>query len=178
MDTLNENELKMFVDSVRHYFKTTTAQEPQITSAFLGTGDVEGFEFNGIVSFTGSYNGQVIVSMPPRLLLPLLLVSALSTPACERSRVVRVPTPVVIVPPPPNVNLLFSVWNSDGGSEIELPEAHAPGSSVADSLAPTLARGIPADRGSEPTISPETRAFTPRIEDGRYPARPQIRRKT
>ena len=38
--------------------------------------------------------------MPLRLLLPLLLVSALSTPACVRSRVVRVPTPVVIVPPP------------------------------------------------------------------------------
>lgn len=74
MDTLNENELKMFVDSVRHYFKTTTAQEPQITSAFLGTGDVEGYEFNGIVSFTGSYNGQVIVSMPPRLLRELLLL--------------------------------------------------------------------------------------------------------
>ena len=74
MDTLNENELKMFVDSVRHYFKTTTAQEPQITSAFLGTGDVEGYEYNGIVSFTGSYNGQVIVSMPPRLLRELLLL--------------------------------------------------------------------------------------------------------
>ncbi|MFO1246411.1 MAG: chemotaxis protein CheX [Ramlibacter sp.] len=74
MDTLNENELKMFVDSVRHYFKTTTGQEPQITSAFLGTGDVEGYEFNGIVSFTGSYNGQVIVSMPPRLLRELLLL--------------------------------------------------------------------------------------------------------
>mgnify|MGYP000848289807 CR=1 FL=1 len=82
------------------------------------------------------------------------------------------------LPPPPNVNLLFSVWNSDGSSEIELPEAHSPGSSVADSLAPTLARGIPADRGSEPTIAPETRAYTPRIEDGRFPARPQIRRKT
>ncbi|MBX3653426.1 MAG: chemotaxis protein CheX [Ramlibacter sp.] len=74
MNTLNEDELKLFVDSVRHYFRTTTAQEPQITSAFLGTGDVEGFEFNGIVSFSGSYNGQVIVSMPPRLLRELLVM--------------------------------------------------------------------------------------------------------
>jgi chemotaxis protein CheX len=74
MDTLGENELKLFVDAVRHYFKVTTPQEPQITSAFLGTGDVEGHDFNGIVSFSGSYNGHVIVSMPPRLLRELLLL--------------------------------------------------------------------------------------------------------
>ena len=74
MSTLNEDELKMFVDSVRHYFKTTTQQEPQITSAFLGTGDVAGYEFNGVVTFSGSYNGQVIVSMPPPLLRELLLL--------------------------------------------------------------------------------------------------------
>ena len=74
MTTLTEDELKLFVDSVRHYFRTTTRQEPQITSAFLGTGDVEGFEFNGIVSFSGSYNGQVIVSAPSRLLRELLLM--------------------------------------------------------------------------------------------------------
>lgn len=74
MNSLNEEELKMFVDSVRHYFKKTTDNEPQITSAFLGTGDIDGFEFNGIVTFSGSYNGQVIVSMPGRLLRELLLL--------------------------------------------------------------------------------------------------------
>jgi len=74
MNTLREDELKLFVDSVRHYFKTTTSQEPQITSAYLGTGDIEGFEFNGVVSFSGTYHGQVIVSMPPRLLRELLLL--------------------------------------------------------------------------------------------------------
>ena len=74
MNTLSEDELKMFVDSVRHYFKTTTAQEPQITSAFLGTGDVAGYEFNGVVTFSGSYNGHVMVSMPAKLLRELLLL--------------------------------------------------------------------------------------------------------
>ncbi len=73
-NSLTEEELKMFVDSVRHYFKKTTANEPQITSAFLGTGDIAGFEFNGIVTFSGNYNGQVIVSMPGRLLRELLLL--------------------------------------------------------------------------------------------------------
>lgn len=74
MNTLNEEELKLFVDSVRNYFKVTTSQEPQITSAFLATSDVEGLDFNGLVTFSGSYNGHVIVSMPPKLLRELLLL--------------------------------------------------------------------------------------------------------
>ncbi|WP_332776415.1 chemotaxis protein CheX [Polaromonas sp.] len=74
MDTLKENDLKLFVDSIKNYLKVTTRQEPQITSAFLGTGDVEAFEFNGIVTFSGSYNGHVIVSMPPKLVRELLLM--------------------------------------------------------------------------------------------------------
>jgi chemotaxis protein CheX len=74
MDTLHETELKLFVDSVRRYFEVVTKQEPQITSAFLGTGDIQGYDFNGIVTFSGSYNGHVIVSMPQQLLRELLLL--------------------------------------------------------------------------------------------------------
>ena len=74
MDTLHESELTLFVESVRRYFQVVTRQEPQITSAFLGTGDVEGYDYNGIVSFSGSYNGSVMVSMPPQLLRELLLL--------------------------------------------------------------------------------------------------------
>ena len=51
-----------------------TRQEPQITSAFLGTGDIDGHDFNGIVTFSGSYNGHVIVSMTAQLLRELLLL--------------------------------------------------------------------------------------------------------
>lgn len=74
MDALHETELKLFVESVRRYFQVVTKQEPQITSAFLGTGDVDGHDFNGIVTFSGSYNGHVMVSMPPQLLKELLLL--------------------------------------------------------------------------------------------------------
>ncbi len=74
MDALHESELKLFVDSVQRYFNVITKQEPQITSAFLATGDIEGYEYNGIVSFSGSYNGHVMVSMPPQLLRELLLL--------------------------------------------------------------------------------------------------------
>lgn len=74
MATLQEEDLKLFVDTVKRYFSVTTRQEPQITSAFLGTGDIEGHDFNGIVTFSGAYNGHVIVSMPPKLLRELLLL--------------------------------------------------------------------------------------------------------
>lgn len=74
MASLHENDLKLFVDSIRHYLKVTTRQEPHITSAFLGTGDIEGFEFNGIVTFSGSHNGQVVVSMPGKLVREILLL--------------------------------------------------------------------------------------------------------
>ncbi|CAM3460774.1 chemotaxis protein CheX [Polaromonas hydrogenivorans] len=74
MATLNETDLKLFVDSIRTYLKVTTRQEPQITSAFLGTEDLEGFEFNGIVTFSGSHNGHVVVSMPARLVREILLL--------------------------------------------------------------------------------------------------------
>jgi chemotaxis protein CheX len=74
MDSLHESELKLFVDSVRRYFQVVTRQEPQITSAFLGTGDVQGHDYNGLVTFSGSYNGSVMVSMPRQLLRELLLL--------------------------------------------------------------------------------------------------------
>ena len=73
-DALNPDELKLFVESVRHYFRVLSKQEPQITSAYLGTSELDGFEYNGIVTFSGSYNGHVIVSMPPPLLKELLLM--------------------------------------------------------------------------------------------------------
>jgi len=73
-ESLQESELKLFVDSVRRYFQVITRQEPQITSAFLANGDVEAYDFNGIVSFSGSYNGHVMVSMPGPLLRELLML--------------------------------------------------------------------------------------------------------
>jgi chemotaxis protein CheX len=72
MDSLNPDELKLFVESVRQYFKVLTRQEPQITSAFLATGELQGYDYNGIVTFSGAYNGHVIVSMPGQLLKELL----------------------------------------------------------------------------------------------------------
>ncbi|NJM44184.1 MAG: chemotaxis protein CheX [Brachymonas sp.] len=74
MATISEQELRLFVESVKNYFTVTTRQEPQVTSAYLGTESMQGHEFNGVVSFSGQYNGHVIVSMPARMLRELLLL--------------------------------------------------------------------------------------------------------
>lgn len=74
IDTLDADGLKLFVDSVRSYFKVLTRQEPQITSAYLATGELQGHEYNGIVTCSGAYAGHVIVSMPGQLLKELLLL--------------------------------------------------------------------------------------------------------
>jgi len=74
MNALEEDELKLFVDSVRQYFRVLARQEPQITTAFLATGDLQGHDYNGIVTFSGAYQGHVIVSMPGLLLKELLLL--------------------------------------------------------------------------------------------------------
>lgn len=74
MERLQEAELKLFVESVRRYFHVITREEAQVTSAFLDTGDVEAFDFNGIVTFSGAYHGHVMVSMPQQLLRELLIL--------------------------------------------------------------------------------------------------------
>ena len=74
MDALHESEIKLFVETVRRYFQVITQEEPQVTSAFLATGEVDAWDYNGIVTFSGSYNGHVMVSMPQQLLRELLLL--------------------------------------------------------------------------------------------------------
>ena len=74
MVSLKESDLRLFIDSVRRYFETTSRVVPEITSAFLGVGHVEGHEFNGIVKFSGPMNGQVTVSLPMRAVRELLLI--------------------------------------------------------------------------------------------------------
>ncbi|AMO21966.1 hypothetical protein GCM10027034_22360 [Ramlibacter solisilvae] len=74
MESLSAEDLKLFVESVRQYFRVVTRQEPQITSAYLATGELQGHDYNGIVSFSGAFNGHVIVSMPGQLLKELLLL--------------------------------------------------------------------------------------------------------
>jgi chemotaxis protein CheX len=72
MINITANELALFVSSFSRYFSTVTKLEPNVTLAFLDTGDLNGFDGNGVVSFSGQVNGHVLVSMPGVLLKEML----------------------------------------------------------------------------------------------------------
>jgi chemotaxis protein CheX len=74
MAALNESDLRLFVDSVTRYFAVTSRTPPQIAAAYLGTDAVPTHDFSGIVSFSGRFSGQVIVSLPANALRELLLL--------------------------------------------------------------------------------------------------------
>jgi chemotaxis protein CheX len=74
MADLTDTDLKFFVDAVRKYFHVTTRLEPDIASAYLATGDIDAFDYSGVVTFSGSYNGHIMVSAPERMLKELLLL--------------------------------------------------------------------------------------------------------
>lgn len=74
MAALNESDLRLFVDSVARYFSVTSRTPAQIAAAYLGTGEVPTHDFNGIVSFSGRFTGQVIVSLPAMAVRELLLM--------------------------------------------------------------------------------------------------------
>ena len=40
MHTLDEDDLRLFVDAVRNYFDVTTRMPPEVTSAFLDTAEL------------------------------------------------------------------------------------------------------------------------------------------
>ncbi len=71
---LTQQDLDHFVASVRRYFSVCTPHEPQITSAYLGGSDMQTHEFTGAVSFTGKFEGHVMVSTTAALLRELLLL--------------------------------------------------------------------------------------------------------
>jgi len=74
MTPLRESDLRVFVESVRHYFETSSRIPPEITAAYLGTDQVPQHEYNGIVRFSGRLTGQVVVSLPGKPLRELLLL--------------------------------------------------------------------------------------------------------
>lgn len=74
MAALEEIDLKLFVQSIQRYMRTITRQEPAITSAYLSNQEIDAHEYNGVVSFSGTYTGHVIVSMPQKLIRELLIM--------------------------------------------------------------------------------------------------------
>lgn len=77
MSDLKEEEIRVFVDAVTHYFTQLTTDRPQVRGAYLGAGDVRppSLGFSGLIPISGGFQGSVYVSAP-RAMLRHLLVTA------------------------------------------------------------------------------------------------------
>ena len=71
--SLNEKDLILFVSALKQYILTITGENANVSGAYLGGTNIAGYEYNGIVTFSGDYSGHVVVSMPKEMLGSLLL---------------------------------------------------------------------------------------------------------
>lgn len=73
MATLNENELKIFIDAVTHYFTHLTREPAEIRSSYLAGGDTPRYDYTGLITLSGRFRGCVYFSAP-RLMVRELLI--------------------------------------------------------------------------------------------------------
>jgi chemotaxis protein CheX len=74
-----EHDLRFVAEAAQRYFSTSAALPAEITAAFLGDGAMPAHEFTGVITLTGQFEGQVIVSAPRALLRELLIIQGEST---------------------------------------------------------------------------------------------------
>jgi chemotaxis protein CheX len=73
---MEESILRIFAQSIIHYFTTTTGEPATMTTPFLGSADEElALDFSAVIGVSGSYRGNVFYTASRaklELLLPLL----------------------------------------------------------------------------------------------------------
>ena len=71
---MNENDLRVFIDAVSHYFAQTTGVPGKVQTPYLKeSDDAFAFEYTGIIGISGRKKGCVYFTTPPKLLTHLLL---------------------------------------------------------------------------------------------------------
>lgn len=73
MKELGTDELKVFVESVLHYFSLTTREEASIRSAYLAEGAPQIFPYVGLITISGKYRGCVHFSTTAAMMRDLLV---------------------------------------------------------------------------------------------------------
>lgn len=73
MANLSENELKVFIDSVTHYFMHLTNEPAEIRAAYLAEESMPRFDYTGLITLSGRFKGYVYFSAPRRLVRELLI---------------------------------------------------------------------------------------------------------
>ena len=73
MSDLTENELKVFIDAVLHYFAQMSTYKPEIRTSYLAQEGAPSYDYTGLISISGHYRGCVYFTAP-RLMLRQLLI--------------------------------------------------------------------------------------------------------
>jgi chemotaxis protein CheX len=73
MAQLSEDDLRFFSDTVREFFTVSTGVPTTIAAAYLATETVRTSDFTGVISLSGAFRGQVLVSAPRLMLREFLL---------------------------------------------------------------------------------------------------------
>lgn len=84
MANLSETELKVFIDSVTHYFSHLTRKPAVIRSAYLADAAMPGFDYTGLITLSGQYRGCVYFSAP-RIMIRELLIQLQEPDTCEEN---------------------------------------------------------------------------------------------
>jgi chemotaxis protein CheX len=74
MSDLNEEEIKVFIDAIDHYFMQLSNERATIERAYLG-GDLVQlplFDFTGLIEISGGFRGTIYVSAPRAMMRQLL----------------------------------------------------------------------------------------------------------
>ncbi len=79
MTAIDARDFRLVAESAQRYFTTSAALPAEITSAFLGAESINAHEFTGVITLSGQFEGQVIVSAPRGLLRELLLMQGENT---------------------------------------------------------------------------------------------------
>ena len=72
---MNESDLSVFTDAVKHYFMQTTNEPAEIRAAYLADAEnILHHQYSGLITLSGTYRGCVHFSATHTMLLQLLLI--------------------------------------------------------------------------------------------------------
>ena len=71
---MTENDIKIFIDAIAHYFEHITQQAANIGASYLSTNiEQEYYDYSGLIGIAGKYRGCIYFSAPRPLLRHLLI---------------------------------------------------------------------------------------------------------
>lgn len=82
MANLSAIELKVFIDSVTHYFAHLTREPAEIRASYLADSEMPHYDYTGLITLSGKFRGCVYFSAP-RLLVRELLIRLQEPDICE-----------------------------------------------------------------------------------------------